>query len=127
MKTSSASRREFLRASALAGGALLGARLSAQNASAPAIPSLAAGVPLRSSASDDEKLPGAQRLSVEKLKKWEAMKHGMFLHFGMSAFVEAELPGGSDTSIAYAPDRLDVDQWISEGTIGSVLTSNTYR
>ncbi len=106
------SRREFLRASALAGGALLGARLAAQNAPAPAIPSLTTNLVLRSSSSDDDKLPGAQRVSVEKLRQWEAMKFGMFIHFGMSTFVEAELPSGSDPSTTYAPDRLDVDQWI---------------
>ena len=44
---------------------------------------------------------GAQRLSLEQLQKWEALKYGMFIHYGMS------------TSTLYAPDKLDVDQWIS--------------
>jgi len=68
---------------------------------------------LRRPVNEAELLPGAQRLSVEKLRQWEAMKFGMFIHFGMSTFVNAELPSGSDPSTTYAPDRLDVDQWIS--------------
>lgn len=107
------SRRDFLRSSALAGGALLGARLSAQNASAPAIPAMGTPGKLRNPFTDEGRLPGAQRLPVEKLRQWEALKFGMFIHFGMSTFVRAELPSGSDPSTTYAPDRLDVDQWIS--------------
>jgi hypothetical protein len=37
----------------------------------------------------------------------------MFLYFGMSTFVRGELPDGRSPAIAYAPDRLDVDQWVS--------------
>ena len=62
---------------------------------------------------DEDKLTGAQRLSVQSLKKWEAMKFGMFIHFGMSTFVGAELPSGNEPSTLYAPDKLDVDQWVS--------------
>jgi alpha-L-fucosidase len=47
------------------------------------------------------------------LKAWEALRFGMFIHFGMSTYVGAELPSGSDPSSTYAPDQLDVDQWIS--------------
>ena len=57
--------------------------------------------------------PGAQRLSLDQLQCWEALKFGMFIHFGMSTFVGEELPDGSHPSTVYAPDRLDVDQWIS--------------
>ena len=57
--------------------------------------------------------PGAQRLSLDQLQHWEALKFGMFIHFGMSTFVGEELPDGSHPSTVYAPDRLDVDQWIS--------------
>ena len=62
---------------------------------------------------DEDSLTGAQRLSVRALKEWEAMKFGMFIHFGMSTFACAELPSGNDPSTLYAPDRLDVDQWLS--------------
>jgi len=65
------------------------------------------------SAAQDEQKRGSQRLSLEQLRKWEAMGYGMFIHFGMSTFVQNELPDGKAPATAYAPDRLDVDQWIS--------------
>jgi alpha-L-fucosidase len=77
-----------------------------------AIPAIATGVAVRQIGAETEGKAGAQRLPVAALKKWEAMQYGMFIHFGMSTFVEAELPSGDDPSALYAPDRLDVDQWI---------------
>ncbi len=56
---------------------------------------------------------GAQRLSLTKLRAWEALGYGMFIHFGMSTFVGREIPDGKTPAAAYNPDRLDVDQWIS--------------
>lgn len=56
---------------------------------------------------------GDQRLPLAALQAWEAMRFGMFIHFGMSTFVGKELPRGDDPVSLYAPDRLDVDQWIS--------------
>ncbi|MBP8951357.1 MAG: alpha-L-fucosidase [Armatimonadetes bacterium] len=55
---------------------------------------------------------GDQRLSVEALQAWEQLGLGMFIHFGLSTFVAKELPSGNDPSTTYAPDRLDVDQWV---------------
>lgn len=55
---------------------------------------------------------GAQRLTLEKLHAWETLGYGMFIHFGMSTFVGQELPSGEEPSALYAPDRLDVDQWV---------------
>jgi len=55
---------------------------------------------------------GAQRLSLAQLQQWEALKFGMFIHYGMSTYVGAELPDGNDPSTLYAPDKLDVDQWV---------------
>ena len=55
---------------------------------------------------------GAQRLSIEQLRKWEALKFGMFIHYGMSTYTGSELPDGSHPSTLYAPDKLDVDQWV---------------
>lgn len=106
-------RRDFLRASALAAAAL--ATGSVLRAAAPAekpIPARKRGVKLRSD-DDPTRLPGAQRLTVNALKQWEAMKFGLFIHFGMSTFVSAELPSGDDPASTYAPDKLDVDQWVS--------------
>ncbi|HSW47094.1 MAG TPA: alpha-L-fucosidase [Phycisphaerae bacterium] len=56
---------------------------------------------------------GHQRLSLSQLRRWEALGYGMFIHFGMSTFVENELPDGKAPATTYAPDRLDVDQWVS--------------
>jgi len=56
--------------------------------------------------------PGAQRLTLEQLQKWEALKFGMFIHFGMSTYDGDELSKGDLPSTAYAPDKLDVDQWV---------------
>jgi alpha-L-fucosidase len=56
---------------------------------------------------------GAQRLRLEQLQEWEALKYGMFIHYGMSTYTGSELPDGSHPSTLYAPDKLDVDQWIS--------------
>ena len=56
---------------------------------------------------------GSQRLSLEQLRKWESLQYGMFIHFGMSTFVQNELPDGKAPATTYAPDRLDVDQWVS--------------
>jgi alpha-L-fucosidase len=55
---------------------------------------------------------GAQRLSLPELQKWEALKFGMFIHYGMSTYTGSELPDGSHPSSLYAPDKLDVDQWV---------------
>lgn len=55
---------------------------------------------------------GAQRLPLAKLHAWEALGYGMFIHYGMSTFVGQELPSGQEPSTVYAPDALDVDQWI---------------
>jgi alpha-L-fucosidase len=55
---------------------------------------------------------GAQRLSIDMLRAWESLGYGMFVHFGMSTFDGDELSRGDKPSSLYAPDRLDVDQWV---------------
>ncbi len=55
---------------------------------------------------------GSQRLSVEKLKQWESLGYGMFIHFGMSTYDGDELSRGDKPASFYNPDKLDVDQWI---------------
>ena len=55
---------------------------------------------------------GAQRLSIEQLRRFQALGYGMFIHFGMSTFVGQELPSGKEPSSTYAPTNLDVDQWV---------------
>jgi alpha-L-fucosidase len=56
---------------------------------------------------------GNQRLSIGQLRKWESLGYGMFIHYGMSTYVGAELPDGKAPASTYAPDKLDVDQWVS--------------
>jgi alpha-L-fucosidase len=56
---------------------------------------------------------GRQRLSIEKLQAWEKLQYGMFIHYGMSTFVQNELPDGMAPATTYAPDKLDVAQWVS--------------
>lgn len=82
----------------------------------------AAGVPLgvlaavdggKSAEAAESGTRGSQRLSLEQLRAWESLGYGMFIHFGMSTFVDNELPDGKAPATTYAPDRLDVDQWIS--------------
>ena len=79
---------------------------------------------------DDSPAPGNQRLSLEQLRKWESLKYGMFIHFGMSTFVQKLMPDGKDPAAVYAPDRLDVDQWVSvardAGMTYAVLTAKHF-
>lgn len=59
---------------------------------------------------------GAQRLSLSKLRAWEDLRYGMFIHFGISTYVvgkvHTDIPDGTDPASTYNPDKLDVDQWI---------------
>jgi alpha-L-fucosidase len=70
---------------------------------------------------------GAQRLSIEQLRQWESLGYGMFIHFGMSTYDGNELSWGDRPSTDYAPDKLDVDQWVSvardAGMAYAVLTT----
>ena len=54
--------------------------------------------------------------SPEKIKQivesWSALRYGMFIHYGMSTFVRAEMPDGREPSETYAPTDLNVDSWI---------------
>lgn len=59
-----------------------------------------------------ESAAGSQRLSRTALSKWMGMKYGLFIHFGMATFDGDEFSRGDQPSATYAPDRLDVDQWV---------------
>jgi alpha-L-fucosidase len=81
---------------------------------------------------DKDTFRGAQRLSIEQLQAWERLGYGMFIHFGMSTYVNLEgkvffKPDGSDPAARYNPDKLDVDQWVSvardAGMTYAVLTA----
>ncbi|OWW24590.1 hypothetical protein B4Q04_14830 [Zobellia sp. OII3] len=68
-----------------------------------------------------------QRLPESKLREWQALKYGMFIHFGMSTFLGEELPDGQAPLDAYAPTNLDVSQWVrvakEAGMTYAVLTA----
>ena len=49
---------------------------------------------------------------LEQLKAWQSWGYGMFISFGLSTFLAEEHPSGEHPSSVYAPDQLDVDQWI---------------
>ena len=113
MQNSHASRRGFL-LSAIAGSATTNLIYRA-DAKALELQDLAEAsnhpdvAPHRASSTPEA---GAQRLSLSKLRAWEGLGYGMFIHFGMSTFVGNELPDGKAAASVYDPDRLDVDQWI---------------
>ena len=50
--------------------------------------------------------------SVERIRAWQDLKYGMFIHFGLSTFVDDDMANGDDPATAYAPTHLDVDQWV---------------
>jgi len=56
---------------------------------------------------------GSQRLPLEQLRKWESLQYGMFICYGLATFAQTEFPTGKEPATLYAPDRLDVDQWVS--------------
>jgi len=80
-----------------------------------AAPSLPAGTALGAAA--ESAAEGSQRLSLAQLRKWESLRYGMFVHFGLSTFVQQGGPDGwadgKAPATAYAPDRLNVGQWVS--------------
>lgn len=88
---------------------LAGAASAAAAACAP--PNLFTGPALGAEAESTE--AGSQRLSVARLQAWESLGYGMFIHFGMGTFVGSDYADGKAPASVYAPDRLDVGQWVS--------------
>lgn len=62
---------------------------------------------------------GAQRLSVERLRQFEALGYGMFISYDIQAFYKGRIHGKVTDEMrrippaVYAPDKLDVEQWIA--------------
>lgn len=54
------------------------------------------------------------------LADWEALRFGMFIHFGMSTFTGQEFGAVSAQAKEYAPTALDVDQWIRTARDGGM-------
>ena len=46
---------------------------------------------------------GYQRLSRERLAQWRRLGYGMFLHFGMSTFLDEVLDGNAQRANPYRP------------------------
>ena len=74
MHSNSTSRRRFLKHALTTAAAAAAGSMLSNNSSLAATE---AGV-------DDSHGPGSRRLSLEQLRKWESLKYGMFIHFGMS-------------------------------------------
>lgn len=68
---------------------------------------------MNSRAIEEQARTGQQRLTVKRLREWESLRYGMFIHFGMSTFDRDELSEGNQPSTCYCPDQLDVEQWVS--------------
>jgi len=59
--------------------------------------------------------PGSRSPATDRtrvLADWEALRFGMFIHFGMSTFTGQEYGRIVAEAKEYAPTALDVDQWI---------------
>jgi alpha-L-fucosidase len=75
----------------------------------PAANDFANELPADKNSDSDDK--GDQRLSIEKLRAWEKLGYGMFVHFGMSTFDGDEFSKGDKSASFYNPDKLDPNQW----------------
>ncbi len=54
--------------------------------------------------------PATERTPI--LARWESLQYGMFIHFGLSTFMQEEYGQKEAATCAdYRPSRLDVDQW----------------
>jgi alpha-L-fucosidase len=62
--------------------------------------------------------PATER--TRALADWEALRFGMFIHFGMSTFTGKEFGEVSAQAKEYAPTALDVDQWIQVARDGGM-------
>ena len=76
----------------------------------PSLPVLAFMAMLINAEASADILP--DQADTVRLQEWRSLKYGMFLHFGMSTFSGKEIDPGNQPSAAYAPERVDADQWI---------------
>lgn len=105
MMSSKFNRRKFLKRSATVSASVIGLGLSGMSSGHTSLE--AENIQGRL-----HEQKGTQRLSIDRLKKWESLKYGMFIHYGMSTFTGKELHSGENPSTDYAPGSLDVDQWV---------------
>jgi len=55
---------------------------------------------------------GPARSQTETVRAYESLKYGMFICFGMNTFTGNDYDLGTSPSSTYAPEKLDVTQWI---------------
>ncbi len=68
----------------------------------------------KSASTGSKNKKGSQRLSIRRLKEWEALKYGMFICYGMSTFSkQGQHPCGQAPLSTYAPQDINIDQWVS--------------
>jgi alpha-L-fucosidase len=62
----------------------------------------------------EQRKPNAEvaREPTKAIREWEALKYGMFIHFGLSTFVGDQFGRIPAPSSAYAPTDLDEEQWV---------------
>jgi alpha-L-fucosidase len=56
-------------------------------------------------------MEGSQRLSVERLRRWQRLEYGMFIHYGLTTFAPSSSLDVQEVR-HYDPSDLDVDQWV---------------
>lgn len=54
---------------------------------------------------------GVATAPTPTLRRWEDLKYGLFIHYGMSTFMHEQFGRIPAPSTAYAPTGLDTDQW----------------
>lgn len=64
--------------------------------------------------------PSPATEQTQVLADWQALRFGMFIHFGMSTFTGYEFGEFSAQAKEYAPTALDVDQWIRVASEGGM-------
>ena len=91
MMSSKFNRRKFLKRSATVSASVIGLGLSGMSSGHTSLE--AENIQGRL-----HEQKGTQRLSIDRLKKWESLKYGMFIHYGMSTFTGKELHSGENPS-----------------------------
>lgn len=56
--------------------------------------------------------PEPARERTPLLARWEALRYGMFIHYGLGTFTDDEYGRKNSQAADYRPTALDVDQWI---------------
>lgn len=89
------------------------------------VPAAIALVASACTATPPPELPDAAE--TPRMRAWQDLRYGMFIHYGMSTFTLAEVDNGKSPSSRFAPPHSDTDQWArvakEAGMKYAVLTS----